>query len=314
MPNNIESFTTSDWSIYFIYIIILVPLFLVSIKIIISLTASYQTRAEGIQQENEIKNLNHENQELISQLDEFEAQQTLPEDRKHSNLISVSENDTKITTALEEYKSLRAEILQQNQNRSTTLSFGNATLAALAGLAAYCEDKYYLSGLILFVFIPLVCLWIIFAWTSDTATLARIGSYLSNREFLINEWITGDTKPTQIRKYSSKNGTSKIFVLPLLWETSLRNQRLERNERGIQQFIQKYYKKETVLSIIVTLAFLLVSAFSIGYQWKIIPIPTPLTYSIYISNCLINISIIIFLISLIIACIEILEINSYYND
>lgn len=119
-----------------------------------------------------------------------------------------------ISTILEEYKALRAEILAQFQNRNQTLSFGSAALALLvsAGVTAVKESKAvvelcWVAHFVPMLFIPSVCGFITISWLIDSATIARIGSYIAAREREINNLFSNANNPTR----------------PLYWETWLRS-------------------------------------------------------------------------------------------
>lgn len=324
IPNNINMFQVKHY-FFFIVLIIFFSLIIYWVKRLI-LLASNKALGEPLNRSikrndlhDQIKKLTHENSDLKIKMQRIMENQTDPSEPFP---ITVDKIDTSISTALEEYRSLRSEILQQNQNRNNTLTFGATSLAALISFGgAILSDSQYklgntslvLGDLVFLIFIPLLCLWIISAWTSDTATLSRIGSHLAQREIVINQWIWNLQKTKQMEM--SNEGNIRIFSLPLNWENSLRNSQIIgykyrqncNNRSRWRNVIISFTKNENIyIAYLISVVFIVLQIFCVLYRLDlelkgIEALPQTL-------------SILIIITSIIVAFIETEEIKDAFND
>jgi hypothetical protein len=113
-----------------------------------------------------------------------------------------------VQVLLEEYKTLRQEILTAMANRNSILSFGQASIGAIftASIVTYKTANYSVfSSLSLIFLIPTVVSFILFMWIGEYQRMQRAGKFLAQLEERIND-------------------ESKQILLS--WETSLRTNRL----------------------------------------------------------------------------------------
>jgi hypothetical protein len=116
---------------------------------------------------------------------------------------------------LEEYKTLRQEILTTMSNRISILTFGLASISVIlaASIAKYTPDgtpfNTLFPGLALTLAIPVVSILILFMWLGEYERMQRAGSFLT----LIEDHVNREEAP---------EGKEKNL---LSWETWLRKNR-----------------------------------------------------------------------------------------
>lgn len=99
-----------------------------------------------------------------------------------------------LMVALEEYKALRAEIIESIQAQRTILQLGVTGISALIGLGLY-QAPSLLASTILAVLVPFVTFFITTAAWGELFRAARASSFLSDREVIINEEVKSDVSP-----------------------------------------------------------------------------------------------------------------------
>jgi hypothetical protein len=138
-----------------------------------------------------------------------------------------------VSTALEEYRSLREELLSHQKANQVTLQFGLAGLAVLVGLGLKMQDSLSHAGTLLLL-VPSLTLFMVTAWFRRASTAMRIGSYLASLEIRINDVIDGS-------------------LPPLLWEQTVRNQRRHYGYR------RTYFSAEFGAALLLTIASILLA-------------------------------------------------------
>lgn len=95
-----------------------------------------------------------------------------------------------VSVLLEEYQTIRGEILASMNNRVSVLSFGLATIGAIftASIAVSAAGSYsQLSNLMLVSTVPVVTSFILFMWLGEYQRMMRAGKFLHDLEDRINE-------------------------------------------------------------------------------------------------------------------------------
>ena len=106
--------------------------------------------------------------------------------------------DNWLSTAIEEYKSIRTESLGSMTVQNTIVGYGVAATAALLTAAIGFIDKNdstILDLAIFCLFIPSVVSFIIMIWAGEVARMYRAGSFLAMREKVINKHIDAKGGP-----------------------------------------------------------------------------------------------------------------------
>lgn len=97
-----------------------------------------------------------------------------------------------IQVMLEEYRALRAEMMQSMQNRNSILSFGSATLGGIASataLSATTLNDYFIV-LVYMIIIPLLSLCILNFWLAEMIRIIRASVYIREHiETKINDYL-----------------------------------------------------------------------------------------------------------------------------
>jgi hypothetical protein len=141
-----------------------------------------------------------------------------------------------VQVLLEEYKTLRQEILTAMSNRNSILSFGQASIGAVftASIISYKTTSYsLLSSLSLIFVVPTVVSFVLFMWIGEYQRMQRAGKFLVELE----ERINGECKQ-----------------MLLSWETSLRSKRLH----------MKYpYNTTVMLLTLISVVSVIVGLFSL---------------------------------------------------
>jgi hypothetical protein len=94
-----------------------------------------------------------------------------------------------VDVLLEEYQTIRQEILASMNNRVSVLSFGLATIGAIftASIAVSTASNYsQLSNLMLISTVPVVTGFILFMWLGEYQRMMRAGKFLHDLEDRIN--------------------------------------------------------------------------------------------------------------------------------
>lgn len=140
---------------------------------------------------------------------------------------------------LKEYDTLREEILTAMQGRNSMLSYGLAAIGAILTVAlALMGENRALSGLVIGLICPSICLFVLFTWLGEYQRMQRAGRFLVDVEGRINQACGREL---------------------LTWETSLRSQRRH----------MKYPYNTTVLLLT------LVSGVTCAIGIVLIDLPTP---------------------------------------
>jgi hypothetical protein len=102
--------------------------------------------------------------------------------------------DSWLSTAIEEYKSIRTESLDSMKVQNNIVGYGVAATAALLTASIGFIDKNdstILDLAIFCLFIPSVISFIVMIWAGEVARMYRAGSFLAMREKIINRHIDG---------------------------------------------------------------------------------------------------------------------------
>jgi hypothetical protein len=107
---------------------------------------------------------------------------------------------------IEEYRSLRQEILLSLQQGHSVLQFGLATAAILLGLATQKLSTGIASVVLTVVVVPLVTLLVVVIWTGELRRTMRVGWYLAH-----------EVEPR------TRAAFPNVALSPLRWESWLRD-------------------------------------------------------------------------------------------
>ena len=155
------------------------------------------------------------------------------------------EPDSWLSTAIEEYKSIRTESLDSMKIQNIIVSYGVASIAALLTASIGFIDKNdntILDWAIFCLFIPLVVGFIVMIWAGEVARMYRAGAFLAMRENIINTHIDAKINPDDPLKK------------PLGWENWLLKEDANQNNQTPHQrlYIQHYY----ILAMFIFLSLL----------------------------------------------------------
>lgn len=144
--------------------------------------------------------------------------------------------DKSIEILLQEYRTLREEILTSMASRNSILAFGLATVGVLYTAAAQMGHESVtgnLSHLILILVLPFVCFFISLSWLGEYERIQRAGGFIARLEKRINDLAAERL---------------------LSWETELRMKKKHMN-----------YPYHAILTLLTLLGLL---SFGIGlYRW-----------------------------------------------
>jgi len=99
-----------------------------------------------------------------------------------------------LTVALEEYKALRAEIIEAIQAQRTIMQLGITGVSVLIGLGVQ-RVPSLLATVILALLVPAVAVFITTAAWGELLRAARASSFLAMREGIINEQVASMDRP-----------------------------------------------------------------------------------------------------------------------
>lgn len=116
-----------------------------------------------------------------------------------------------LTTALNEYHSLRAESLQAMQAQQSILQFGVTGVAVLTGLGLQNNDKL-LAILVLLVFVPLLSIFITSVWFVEIFRSIRAGMYIACLEKKINAVIGGSIRALEWESWLQDHPEARMFT------------------------------------------------------------------------------------------------------
>ncbi len=151
-----------------------------------------------------------------------------------------------IAILLEEYQTLRQEVMAAMGSRNSILSFGLAIIGAIftASIATQTSTTTsLLASLILVLIVPLISVSILFMWLGEYHRMQRAGKFLADLEEKVNE------------------AASKEL---LTWESHLRDER---------HHMTYPYNTTVLLLALISLASLIIGLFtmqlSTGWTWAL---------------------------------------------
>ena len=130
-----------------------------------------------------------------------------------------------LAVAMEEYKSLRAEILDSSKNQHTVISYAVVIFAGLLTLVGKLigDGSYSTAGFVLILLIPWTASVVLIIWSVEFAKIFRIGYYLCIRERTINAHILDDKRALYWETWlaesrrSTPSQTPEIYRIFALW-------------------------------------------------------------------------------------------------
>lgn len=117
-----------------------------------------------------------------------------------------------LDAALEEYRSLRGEILDAIRGQHNALRLGVGAVVIIIGAAFSNLDDPFVAGLFLLVLVPIVSYLTLISWNLELFRMARIGYAVALCERRINRWI--DQKEDAL-SWESRRRTIKTQARPL---------------------------------------------------------------------------------------------------
>lgn len=134
--------------------------------------------------------------------------------------VASSETKASMTSSeitMEEYKALRAEILQCSQNRFTILSLGfpavGALLAAGIGFARH-KQYWILAAFVVGVGVALTSLYVVDLWMEETHRMARASYHNYHLELKLNKLFPTQDPPLEWEERIRNNDDYKRIVPP----------------------------------------------------------------------------------------------------
>jgi len=106
-----------------------------------------------------------------------------------------------IEVALEEYKTLRQEILQSMQAQQAIVNYGLAVVGVLLGVAFNSWQQTVPATVLLLAFVPIVCYLVLFVWLGEIARMMRAGQYLKQLEEKISSKFPNESPPLAWENY-----------------------------------------------------------------------------------------------------------------
>ena len=153
--------------------------------------------------------------------------------------------DSWLSTAIEEYKSIRTESLDSMKVQNNIVGYGVAATAALLTASIGFIDKNdstILDLAIFCLFIPSVVSFIVMIWAGEVARMYRAGSFLAMREKIINRHIDA--------KINSGGSLSE----PLGWENWLLSE--DANNKNQTPHHRLYAQHYCILAMFIFLGLL----------------------------------------------------------
>jgi hypothetical protein len=129
-----------------------------------------------------------------------------------------------LSTILEEYKTIRAEIIHLQQAQKTTISIGITAILLMLGWGINSlEEHNFFVALVVFDFaVPVLSYLVLFLWAGDVERMVRNGFFLSKREKKVNSLFEKLDKSS-----------------PLIWEQWIRSPKIEKKANPVVQYLYK---------------------------------------------------------------------------
>lgn len=110
--------------------------------------------------------------------------------------------------AMQEYQTLRDEILLAFQTQQQILNYGITSIGIVIGFATSRWDEKLIVDILLLVLVPMISHLVTLIWNGEINRISRAGQFIKNKEETINKYVM-----------------SKCDALdePLNWETWLRS-------------------------------------------------------------------------------------------
>ncbi|MBN2899091.1 MAG: hypothetical protein JXO44_09995 [Clostridia bacterium] len=118
-----------------------------------------------------------------------------------------------VEVAMQEYQTLRDEILLSFENQQQILNYGIASMGIIIGFAANKWEETLIIDMMLFVLVPILSHLVTLIWNGEINRISRAGQFIKKKEEIINRYIM-----------SSSDASDE----PLYWETWLRSYKSEK--------------------------------------------------------------------------------------
>lgn len=123
------------------------------------------------------------------------------------------QQDIWLSTKLEEFRTLRAEIIDCGSLSISILNFG---IVAISGLLYFALTNKDTSNYILLYFCPIICYLILYIWTGEIVRIFRAASYIRTQiEDPINQCYPNKNPllfwEHWLREYSQVRGNRRLF-------------------------------------------------------------------------------------------------------
>ena len=97
-----------------------------------------------------------------------------------------------LAVRMDEYRTLRTEVLDSIRNQHQTLLYSFSILGLLAVAAAQVWKEKVVAGGLLFAGLPLLADMLVLVWLGEVERMMRVGSYISRLEHSINKYFPSD--------------------------------------------------------------------------------------------------------------------------